>query len=144
MRRERRGFAKGELHFFLPTSRAASYAPGMHALAIGLQVFVAASIFFVWGVRYANIVEEFKQYRLPDWLRDFVGVLKITFAILLLVGIDRPRAAMLGGVGIAVLMAGAFITHLRVKNPAFKMLPCVLLLMVSLAIAYLNYRLLHP
>ena len=116
----------------------------MHALAIGLQVFVAASIFFVWGVRYANIVEEFKQYRLPDWLRDFVGILKITFAILLLVGIDRPRAAMLGGVGIAVLMAGAFITHLRVKNPPFKMLPSLMLLVVSLALAYLNYRLLHP
>ena len=116
----------------------------MHALAIGLQVFVAASIFFVWGVRYANIVEEFKQYRLPDWLRDFVGILKITCAILLLVGIDRPRAAMLGGVGIAVLMAGAFITHLRVKNPAAKMLPSLILLILSLALAYLNYRLLHP
>ena len=116
----------------------------MHALAIGLQAFVAASIFFVWGVRYANIVEEFKQYRLPDWLRDFVGILKITFAILLLVGIDRPRAAMLGGVGIAVLMAGAFVTHLRVKNPALKMVPCLTLLILSLVLAYLNYQLLHP
>ena len=116
----------------------------MHALAIGLQAFVAASIFFVWGVRYANIVEEFKHYRLPDWLRDFVGILKITFAILLLAGIDRPRAAMLGGVGIAVLMAGAFVTHLRVKNSAFKMVPCLTLLILSLALAYLNYRLLYP
>lgn len=116
----------------------------MHALAIGLQTFVAASIFFVWGVRYANIVEEFNQYRLPDWLRDFVGILKITFAILLLMGVGRPRAAILGGAGIAVLMAAAFITHLRVKNPLPKMLPSTTLLFLSLAIVYLNYRLVYP
>ena len=33
----------------------------MHNLAIALQGLVAASIFFVWVVRYANIVDEFKQ-----------------------------------------------------------------------------------
>ncbi|MBE0543396.1 MAG: hypothetical protein IH623_18795 [Verrucomicrobia bacterium] len=40
----------------------------MHALTISLQAFVAASVFFVWVVRYANIIQEFKQYGLPDWL----------------------------------------------------------------------------
>ena len=116
----------------------------MHPLAIALQAFVAASIFFVWVVRYANIIEEFRHYRLPDWLRDFVGILKITFAILLLIGVDRPRAAMLGGAGIAVLMAGAFFAHLRVKNPLFKMLPCLTLLLLSLLVVFLNYRLWLP
>ena len=116
----------------------------MHSLVVFLQVFVAASIFFVWGVRYANIVEEFKQYRLPDWLRDFVGILKVTFAICLLIGIARPRGAVLGGAGIALLMAAALVTHLRVKNPPFKMLPSATLLVLSLVIAYLNYRILYP
>ena len=116
----------------------------MHALAIFLQAFVAGSIFFVWVVRYANIIEEFKQYRLPDSLRDFVGILKITCSILLLIGIDRPRAAILGAVGIALLMAAAFFTHLRVKNPFVKMLPSLALLVFALAIAFINYRLLHP
>ena len=116
----------------------------MHAFTIFLQTFVAASIFFVWGVRYANIIEEFKQYRFPDWLRDFVGILKITFAICLLVGIGRPRGAVVGGVGIAVLMLAALITHLRVKNPPLKMLPSATLLVLSLAIAYLNYRAVYP
>ncbi len=111
----------------------------MHGLAILLQVFVAAAIFFVWGVRYANIVEEFKQYRLPGWLRDFVGILKVTAAILLLVGINRPRAAILGGGIIAVLMAAAVFTHLRVKDPPFKMLPSATLFVCSVAAAYLNY-----
>ena len=35
-----------------------------------LKVFVAVSIFFVWVPRYHNIVEEFKTYQYPDWLRD--------------------------------------------------------------------------
>ncbi len=116
----------------------------MRGYTILLQVFVAASIFFVWVVRYQNIVEEFKQYGLPDWLRDFVGILKITCAILLLVGIQRPRAAVFGGTALALLMVAALITHLRIKNPPFKMLPSASLLVLSAAIAYLNYRLLYP
>jgi hypothetical protein len=116
----------------------------MHALAVFLQAFVAASIFFVWGVRYGNIIEEFKQYRLPDWLRDFVGILKVTLAICLLIGIGRPRGAVVGGAGIAVLMAAALVMHLRVKSPPFKMLPSATLLVLSLVIAYLNYRIVYP
>lgn len=115
----------------------------MRGYTILLQVFVAASIFFVWGVRYGNIIEEFKQYRLPDWLRDFVGILKVTCAILLLVGIQRPRAAVFAGVALALLMLAALVIHLRVKNPPFKMLPAATLFVLSLAIAYLNCRLLY-
>lgn len=114
----------------------------METLTTGLQALVAASIFFVWTVRYPNIVEEFKHYGLPDWLRDLVGILKLTFALLLLIGIERKFFAVAGGLGVALLMVCAFITHLRVKNPVFKMLPCLTLLLLSLLIAAINYRLL--
>ena len=114
----------------------------MHDVTICLQALVAASIFFVWVVRYENIIAEFKQYRLPDWLRDFVGILKLTFALLLLIGIERKPFAVAGALGIAALMACAFVTHLRVKNPPAKIAPCVSLLFLSLAIAFINYRLL--
>ena len=103
---------------------------------------MVASVFFVWVVRYANIVQEFKQYGLPDWLRDLVGVLKLTFSLMLLIGIERGPFAVAGGVGIALLMAAAFVTHLRVKNPVFKMLPSLTLLVFSVAIAWINYQLL--
>ena len=115
----------------------------MHGLAITLQALVAASIFFVWVVRYDHIIEEFKRYGLPDWLRDLVGILKMTFSLLLLIGIERQTLAGVGGTGIAVLMGCAFIMHLRMKNSFFKMLPCLTLLLLSLAIAFLNYRLLN-
>lgn len=115
----------------------------MKDLTICLQTLVASSIFFVWVVRYDNIVQEFKSYRLPDWLRDLVGILKLTFALLLLIGIEHYEFAVLGGMGIAVLMGGAVATHVRVKNPLFKMLPSSTLLILSLVIAYINYRLLQ-
>ena len=114
----------------------------MHNLTISLQTLVAASIFFVWMIRYANIVQEFKQYGLPDWLRDLVGILKIAFSLMLLIGIERSFFAMIGGLGIAILMGAAFVTHLRVRNPAFKMLPSLTLLIFSVLIAWINYRLL--
>jgi uncharacterized membrane protein YphA (DoxX/SURF4 family) len=114
----------------------------MHALTISLQALVAASVFFVWVVRYANIIQEFKQYGLPDWLRDLVGILKMTFSLMMLIGIERRPFAVAGGIGIAVLMGAAFVTHLRVKNPVFKMLPSLTLLVFSVVIAWINYRLL--
>ena len=113
----------------------------MRDLTICLQALVAASIFFVWGIRYANIVEEFKHFRLPEWLRDLVGIFKIAFALMLLIGIGRGPFAVVGGIGIAILMGCALVTHLRVKNPAIKLLPALTLLILSLVIAVINQRL---
>lgn len=115
----------------------------MQDLTIVLQALVAASVIFVWVVRYDNIVQEFKQYGLPDWLRDLVGILKLTFALLLLLGIQRSSLAMIGGLGVAGLMGCAFAIHLRVKNPAFKMLPSLTLLVLSLIVAVINYRIIN-
>lgn len=61
----------------------------------------------------------------------------------LLIGMERKPLAVAGGAGIAVLMGCAFIMHLRMKNPWFKMLPCLTLLLLSAAIAFINYRLLN-
>jgi len=116
----------------------------MRDLTISLQALVAASVFFVWVVRYGNIIEEFKQYGLPEWLRDLVGILKVTFAMMLLIGIQRPPVAVAGALGIALLMGGAVFTHLRVRNPCFKMLPSLTLLVLSIIIAFLNYGLANP
>ncbi|GAC1658255.1 MAG: hypothetical protein NVS4B3_25490 [Gemmatimonadaceae bacterium] len=114
----------------------------MHNVAISLQVLVAASIFFVWVVRYDNVKQEFIHFGLPDWLRDSVGIAKLTFSLMLLIGIDHELFAIIGSVGIAVLMAAAVYTHLRVKNPFVKLLPSLTLLVLCPVIAFTNYRLL--
>ncbi|MBM3831511.1 MAG: hypothetical protein FJ406_13390 [Verrucomicrobia bacterium] len=103
-----------------------------------LQALVAASIFFVWVVRYDNIIHEFRCYALPDWLRDIVGICKLTLALLLVLGIDRSPLALVGGAGMAFLMVCAFVVHLRVNTPWAKRLPCLSLFTVSLAIALIH------
>lgn len=114
---------------------------GLQDLAITLQALVAASIFFVWVVRYANIVVEFQEWKLPDWLRDAVGIVKLTLALLLLIGIDRGQFAIGGGIGLSLLMVAAFTTHVRVKNPIHKMLPSLTLLVLSILIVLINVQL---
>ena len=84
-----------------------------------LQIITASSILFVWVVRYENIISEFQQYQLPVWLRDMVGILKLSFAIMLLVGIFNEKLKLLGSSGLVLLMLAALLTHLKVKNMLF-------------------------
>ena len=48
------------------------------------KVFLSVSLFYVWVVRYENIKKEFLEYKLPSWLRDLVGILKVSFSIMIL------------------------------------------------------------
>jgi uncharacterized membrane protein YphA (DoxX/SURF4 family) len=114
----------------------------MQEFMIFIQALVASSIFFVWVVRYDNIVEEFKLYEHSDGMRDLVGVLKLTFSLLLLIGIEYRALALVGGIGIALFMVAAMATHLRMKSPLVKMMPSLTLMVLSLLIAFLNYRIL--
>jgi len=97
-----------------------------------IKIFISGAIFFVWVIRYKNIVKEFTEFNYPDWLRDFVGVLKICFAIMLLK--PEQHFALVASVGISILMSAALLTHLKVKNPLYKMLPSFTLLCFSLFI----------
>ena len=113
----------------------------MFILPIVLEVLttiILGSIIFVWGVRYSNIKDEFKQFQLPAWLRDFVGILKLSLGIMLLS--DNLVMVRIGAVGIAVLMLAALGTHIRLKSPSFKMLPSFSLLSMCLLVIYLSSR----
>ena len=105
-----------------------------------LSILVFGSIIFVWGVRYNNIKDEFKHFNLPKWLRDLVGILKFSFAIMLLNG--DYEIVRLGALGIAILMIAALFTHIRLKSSAPKMLPSFSLLCACLAISYMCTQLL--
>ena len=89
------------------------------------KIFVFSSVLFVWVVRYKNIIEEFRFYQYPEWLRDLVGIFKISFVIMLMR--EDVFFVKIGAVGIMILMFGAMITHLKVKNPFLKMLPSIVL-----------------
>ena len=102
-----------------------------------LKIFVAVSIFYVWVPRYFNIVEEFKQYKYPDQLRDIVGILKLTFAFML-VAKDGQYVVVASG-GLILLMSAAFITHLRVKNNYKLFFPSMSQIIMNSYILYMTY-----
>jgi hypothetical protein len=102
-----------------------------------LKIIVLASVLFVWVVRYDNIIIEFQQYQLPSWVRDCVGILKVSF-VLMLMNQDH-RVVLVGSSGIVVFMLAALFTHLRVKNPISKMVPAFTLMTLSLVIFLMTF-----
>jgi hypothetical protein len=99
------------------------------------QAMIALSIFFVWIVRYHNIVAEFHQYGFSDFFRNFIGMVKMSLATLIAAGIWYPKLAAYPALLMAALMLAAQITHFRAKNPIHKYIPSFCLFWLSLFVA---------
>ena len=100
------------------------------------KVLLSVSLFYVWVVRYENIKKEFIDYELPSWLRDLVGILKLSFSIMIIS--NDKNLVWIGSMGIIVLMIGALTTHFKVNNPLQKMIPAITLSILCLLIIYFN------
>ena len=101
-------------------------------LVEALKIISSVAIFFVWVVRYDNIKKEFIEYNLPTWVRDLVGILKISFAAML--QFSNEEVVKIGALGISVLMLGAVITHLRLKSNFRRYIASVAMLSISVFI----------
>ena len=93
------------------------------------KVIIIVSILYVWLVRYNNIVEEFKAFNLPEWLRDFVGIIKISSSIFLLS--SDTRIVQVGILGIVFLMLAAQYIHFINQTTFFKRMPSLVLILFS-------------
>ena len=120
----------------------------MNYIVIVLQLIVALGILNVWllrskmatsyrGGNAKNLREEFATYGLPYWFMCVVGILKVGLAIALLAAIWVPALRQPAAFGMGVLMTGAFVMHLKVKDPISKALPSLWVLALCLAIALL-------
>ena len=102
-----------------------------------LKIVISTALFFVWVVRYDNIIMEFrKDYNYPDWLRDLTGIAKLTCAVMLLS--TNTELNDLGLKGTIALMAFAILTHIKVKSQPRKAIPSVLLMSLCLALLYFS------
>jgi hypothetical protein len=121
------------------------------AISTALQVIVALGLLNVWLVRAKastayrggsaqSLKEEFATYGLPDWTFYVVGILKVGSAILLLLGIwvKSPDLVRLPALVVAGLMVGALAMHAKVKDPLTKSLPALAMLLMCVAIWFLN------
>ena len=76
--------------------------------------------------------KEFSDYKLPKMFRDLIGILKISFTVML--QFDDSNLIIIGSLGIVILMLGAVATHLKVKSPPKTMLPALTMLSIGLII----------
>ena len=119
----------------------------MHWLVLLSRIVIAAGLLNVWVLRRArptvwwggeasDMRQEFEVYGLPEWFMRVVGFLKVTLALLLLVGIWIPVVTRCAAIGIGILMLGAVSMHVKVHDPAKKSLPALLLLGLSALVAF--------
>ena len=116
----------------------------MHFISLVLQLTIACVIFSVWLIRpnwntayragnATNIKEEFAVYGLPDWSVYVIGATKIALAIALIAGFWKSELVAPAAISMAILMMGAVICHLRIKEDSLsRARPATMMLAMSL------------
>jgi len=119
----------------------------MDYVLIALKLIVGLSILNVWLVQYnkntrwrggdaTNIVDEFQEYGLPVWSVYVVGFIKVTLSLLLIASIWYPSLRFPAAIGLAFMLAGSILMHLKISDPLIKSFPAALFLVLCLVIAY--------
>jgi hypothetical protein len=78
------------------------------------------------------MAEEFSAYGLPKWFMYTIGFMKIIIAISLIVGIWIPALNFYCYISLCILMLGAIIMHLKVKDEIIKSFPALSILTLIL------------
>ena len=115
---------------------------------LAAQITIAISIYNVWFLRFnkstiyrgkdaKNMKDEFISYGLKGPFVWIIGFLKVTLATMLVVGIFYDSLIFPAAVGMAALMLGAILMHLKVKDQPLKSLPATIFLILALSIAFL-------
>lgn len=119
----------------------------MEWIKIAIQLIIAVSIFNVWIIRFGkptswrggsakSMKEEFEAYGLPEWFMKLIGFLKLTLAALLIAGIFVPDLIKPAAIGMAILILGAIVMHIKVKDSLVKSFPAFSFLVLSLILIF--------
>tara|TARA_B100000767_G_scaffold237676_1_gene232012 strand:- start:8 stop:382 length:375 start_codon:yes stop_codon:yes gene_type:complete len=114
-----------------------------------VKLVIALGLINVWAFRYnkstsyrggdaGNMKEEFTHYGLPDWFMYVIGAFKVGLACLLLLTVFVFENQQIEDIGLSLLslvMLGAILMHIKVKDPLLKSLPAFLMLIMSGSIA---------
>lgn len=106
----------------------------MYFLSLAIQLILAFGIVNVWLIRprlqtayrgglAKNLKEEFQAYGYPSWFFYAIGTLKLLSAAMLLLGLYWEPLVLVGAIAIAVMMLGAVMSHIKVKDPLKKSAP---------------------
>ena len=83
-------------------------------------------------------VDNFRHFGYPQWFRVVIGSLEVLGGLGLLIGIWLPWLAALASAGLTLVMLGAILTHVRIREPLQKIvLPIVVgALAIVVAVSY--------
>ena len=111
---------------------------------IFINIIIAFTLLNVWILRFnkktkyrggdaTSMSEEFSVYGLPNWSMYITGALKISIAILLITGLWIKELNIYSYIVLSILMIGAILMHIKVKDPIIKSLPALSILSLLLA-----------
>ena len=83
-----------------------------------------------------NLKEEFAVYGLPVWFMILIGVCKVTLALMLMAGTWLPELVRPAALGMAILMTGAVLMHIRVRDSFKQTSASIAVLTLVLFIAF--------
>lgn len=115
------------------------------SLAALLQLIIGLGLLNVWLIRARTptsyrggdartLKEEFRAYGLPDALFYLVGALKVSAAAVMLLGLFLPLPVALAAGTVGLIMIGSIAMHVKVKDPARKSVPAVIMLILCLTL----------
>ena len=115
-----------------------------------LSAVVSLTIINVWlfrsskstlyrGGNASNLYEEFQVYGLSDYFL-IIGIIKVSLAILLLVGVFYKKLTLFSASGIAIMMLAAAYFHFSVGDELIKALPSSAMLLSCIIIIYSSLK----
>ncbi|MDB4192172.1 DoxX family protein [Flavobacteriaceae bacterium] len=118
-------------------------------IIIGLKIIIGISILNVWliqsnkhtkwrGGDATTIIEEFNVYGLSKSFYVTIYILKVSLAILLLASIQFDVLTLVSSLGLALLLLGSILMHVKVKDAWYKSFPAFLFMLMNLVIAFLS------
>ena len=118
-------------------------------ILIALKLIVGLSILNVWliqpkkatkwrGGNAKTLIEEFEVYGLSKTVFYVIGFLKVGLALILLASIKFESLTLIGSIGLALLLLGSVIMHIKVKDELFKSFPAILFIILNLVIIFLS------
>ena len=106
----------------------------MKVLAIISQIIISITILHVWIIRHKFMTEEFKRFGFPVWFKNFVGFIKISLAILLIIGIWKTNIVTFIAMPISFLMLLTVVFHFKNNDGLKQTIPSIFLWLLTLII----------
>lgn len=114
----------------------------MQVAAVIVEILLGLAFLAAGGQKLAGAESQkeiFTHLKYPIWFMYVAGLVEVIGALGMIVGIFSPIWAFLAGLLLTAQMIGALASHARVKDPVQRMVPSSVLLVLAVAVIFLEY-----